>query len=121
MSDVIDGSDALEDTVLAAGDQQMTEVQEAQPGTELTVADQAGGEPGRWAEPELTLDSVELLSRFLMGVLVMGGDELMQRLRYFQKEIETQKGVTSHNQNQETVSSRLTLTQNFKIVLRFLT
>jgi hypothetical protein len=89
MTEASDATSAVEETMLSVGDQQATGIQEGQTETELAVADQMRT-PGQWEEPELTLDSVEILSRFLMGVLVLGGDELMQRLRYFQEEIEAE-------------------------------
>jgi hypothetical protein len=60
---------------------------------DLPVVEQPSIDASDWAETELDLESVQLLTRFLMGAAFMGGDELFQRLRYFQQEIDAEPWV----------------------------
>jgi hypothetical protein len=64
------------------------------PGTEVSVMDPSQTGDGRGEEAELSFENLELLARFLMGSVILGGDELMERLRYYQQEIERDPRLT---------------------------
>lgn len=53
---------------------------------------QAGPGVGQQVPPQIEFENVQVLSRFVIGGLILGGDELLQRLRYFQREIEASPG-----------------------------
>jgi hypothetical protein len=64
------------------------------PETEVSVMDPSQTGDGRGEEAELSFENLELLARFLMGSVILGGDELMERLRYYQQEIERDPRLT---------------------------
>jgi hypothetical protein len=80
MSDASDAIRVPEQTAVVAAGQppRGLEGAEARPGM---VQARRGGQ-------ELDLEGMQLLSRFLMGTVLVGGDELMRRLRFFQEQIE---------------------------------
>ena len=90
MSETSDPNISVEGTLTVVEGQQETVAQTAEAGTGLATTDQSVVEPVEYAGQQLDADSLQLLSRFLMGALFMGGDELMGRLRRFQEEIETE-------------------------------
>jgi hypothetical protein len=49
--------------------------------------DAGQGQPPQAQEPDA--GDLEILSRFLTGILIVGGDELLQRLRFLQQDLET--------------------------------
>jgi hypothetical protein len=90
MSDTDDSPSVPEGAVSVAEGQQATRTEEVMTGTGLAVADQPDVDQAHWTGQDLDLEGVQLLSRFLMGAAILGGDELIQRLRQFQKEIEAE-------------------------------
>jgi hypothetical protein len=73
--------------------------------SDLSVVDQGGIDRSQWAETELDLESAQLLARFLMGVAFMGADELFERLRYFQQEIDAEPWVVDGDSNLDQASN----------------
>ena len=55
---------------------------------DLTVAAQPGPDAVPQVEPAVESEDLQLLSRFLIGVALMGSDELMERLRFLQGELD---------------------------------
>lgn len=101
MSDTSDAIGVAEQTAVAAAGQQRGELQ----GVEArSAADRA-----RWAGQELDLEGVQLLSRFLMGTVLTGGDALMQRLRFFQEQVEAEPWllISDNNLDQESTTALL--------------
>lgn len=90
MSEMSDPNVAPEGTLTVVEGQQETATQKARAGTGVATTDQSAVEPVEYAGQQLDEDSLLLLSRFLMGALFMGGDELIGRLRRFQEDIETE-------------------------------
>ena len=60
---------------------------------EPPVVEQPSIDTGQWAETELDLEGLQLLTRFLMGAVFMYGDELFERLRFFQQEIDAEPWI----------------------------
>ena len=56
--------------------------------TDLTVAAQREPEAVTRIEPAVQSKDLQLLSRFLIGVALLGSDELMERLRFVQEELD---------------------------------
>ena len=59
------------------------------PAVDLVVAAQAGPDVAADAEQAVQSEDLQLLSRFLIGVALLGSDELIERLRYAQGELDT--------------------------------
>jgi hypothetical protein len=57
------------------------------PATDLTRVAQPGPDAGVRVEPAVQSEDLQLLSRFLIGIALLGSDELMERLRYLQEEL----------------------------------
>jgi len=55
---------------------------------DLMVAAQPGPDAVAQVEPAVESEDLQLLSRFLIGVALMGSDELMERLRFLQGELD---------------------------------
>lgn len=101
MSDMSDAIGFVEQTAVVAAGQQ--------PGGLEGAEAQPGSAQARWTGQELDPEGVQLLSRFLMGTVLMGGDELVQRLRFFQEQIEAQPWLlaSGHNLDQESTTALL--------------
>lgn len=101
MSDMSDAIGFVEQTAVVAAGQQ--------PGGLEGAEAQPGAAQARWTGQELDPEGVQLLSRFLMGTVLMGGDELVQRLRFFQEQIEAQPWLlaSGHNLDQESTTALL--------------
>lgn len=73
--------------------------------SDLSVVDPPSIDASDWAETELDLESAQLLTRFLMGAAFMGADELFERLRYFQQEIDTEPWLLDGDSNLDQASN----------------
>jgi hypothetical protein len=73
--------------------------------SDLAVPDQPSIDTSDWAETEFDLESVQLLTRFLMGAAFMGADELFERLRYFQQEIDAEPWLLDDDSNLDQASN----------------
>jgi hypothetical protein len=90
MSETGDSANVLEADLPEAQGPQVSEIEGPGAQSDLSVADQVSIDKSRWAETELDLESVQLLTRFLMGAAFVYGDELFERLRFFQQEIDAE-------------------------------
>lgn len=101
----------MRDTGDAIGTVEQTAVVAAgrQPGGLEGAEAQSVVDRARWAGQELDLEGVQLLSRFLMGTVLTGGDALMQRLRFFQEQVEAEPWllVGDNNLDQESTTALL--------------
>ena len=105
MSETSDAATVHEGDLSAAQGSQAPEAEGIGPPSDLSVVDQPRIDTSQWAETELDLESVQLLARFLMGAAIMGGDELFQRLRYFQQEIDAEPWVLAGDSSLDQASN----------------
>ena len=105
MSETSDSTSVLEGDVPDAQGSQAPDAEGTGFPSDLSVVGQPSIDTSQWAETELDLEGVQLLTRFLMGAALMGGDELFQRLRYFQQEIDAEPWVLDGDSNLDQAST----------------
>lgn len=93
MSETSDSASVPEADLPAAQGPQAPEAEGTAAPPEQPAVEQSTTDTSQWAATELDLESVQLLTRFLMGAAFMYGDELFERLRHFQQEIDAEPWV----------------------------
>ena len=88
MSDLHDPSTIDVEAVPAGNAEGRGSASPVESAADLTVAAQPGPDAAAQVEPAVESEDLQLLSRFLIGVALLGSDELMERLRFLQGELE---------------------------------
>jgi hypothetical protein len=105
MTETSDSTNILDATLPDAQDAQALETEGTAASPDLSGVEQSSIDTGDWAKTELDRESVQLLTRFLMGAAFMYGDELFDRLRFFQQEIDAEPWVLDRDSSLDQASN----------------
>jgi hypothetical protein len=105
VSETSASANILDDDLPDAKDTQSPGSEGTEVQSDLSVADQANIDTSRWVQTELDLESVQLLTRFLMGAAFVYGGGLFERLRFFQQEIDAEPWVLDGDNNLDQASN----------------